>query len=171
MLQKKSSESHASLSEFVMPNDTNMINKLMGGRLLHLMDVIAGISAQKHSNTLCVTASVDNVSFKESIALGSIVTMHAQVSRAFNSSMEVYIEVFAENIPDNVKCYKTNEAFYTFVAVNENGKPVQVPELIPETEKDHQLYKEALQRRELRLILAGKLTPKNSTTLQDYFSS
>ena len=98
---KKCSESHVIMTEMVLPNDTNTLNNLMGGRLMHLMDVAAGIAAQRHSNRIVVTASVDNISFAKPIALGNVVTLKAFVTRAFNSSMEVYIEVIAEDIPAN----------------------------------------------------------------------
>src|SRR5258706_12365972 len=97
--KKFPSESFTSMTELVLPNDTNTLNNLMGGRLLHWMDIVAAITAQKHSNSIVVTASVDGVSFKESIRLGDVVTLEAYVTRAFNTSMEIYIEVYAHNIP------------------------------------------------------------------------
>ena len=120
------------MTEMVLPNDTNTLNNLMGGRLMHWMDIIAGVSAQRHSNYVVVTASVDNISFSKPIKLGNIVTLNAVVTRAFSTSMEIFIEVFAEDIPKKTK-FKSHEAFLTFVALNENGKPVAVPELVPET--------------------------------------
>ncbi|MCL8000535.1 acyl-CoA thioesterase, partial [Brucella sp. 21LCYQ03] len=98
--------------------------------------------------------------------LGEVVTIKAQVTRAFNSSLEVRMEVFAQNLPKGTK-EKSNEAYYTFVALNEEGKPKAVPMLIPETEGEKTLYTSALQRRELRLILSGKLKPENAEVLQD----
>ena len=113
--QKPVSDSFVIMTELVLPNDTNTLNNLMGGRMMHLMDIAAAISAQKHSNRIVVTASVDNVSFRDSIKLGNVVTLQAQVTRAFSSSMEVHIDVWAEDIPSGTKM-KTNEAFFTFVA-------------------------------------------------------
>ncbi len=156
------------MTEMVLPNDTNTLNNLMGGRLLHWMDICAAISAQKHSNRIVVTASVDNVSFTEPIKLGNIVTMHARVTRSFNSSMEVYLEVWAEDIPAGNRV-STNTAFYTFVAVDQNGRPIEVPELIAETESDKELYKSALRRRQLRLVLAGRMNPEEATELKALF--
>lgn len=156
------------MTEMVLPNDTNTLNNLMGGRLLHWMDICAAISAQKHSNRIVVTASVDNVSFTEPIKLGNIVTMHARVTRSFNSSMEVYLEVWAEDIPAGNRV-STNTAFYTFVAVDQNGRPIEVPELIPETDSDKELYKSALRRRQLRLVLAGRMKPEEATELKALF--
>ena len=121
--KKKVSESCVTMNEFVLPNDTNTLNNLMGGRLMHWMDIASAISAQKHSNRIVVTASVDNISFDKPLFLGNVVTLTAQVTRAFNSSMEVYIKVFAQDIPAN-KMFQTNTAFFTFVAMDQSGKPV-----------------------------------------------
>jgi acyl-CoA hydrolase len=148
-------ESYTTMTEMVLPNDTNTFNNLMGGRMLHWIDVAGAIAAQKHCNRIVVTASVDNVSFKEPIKLGNIVTLQAKVSRAFNASMEVHIEVFADDIPNQIS-KKTNEAFYTFVALDASGKPTPIPELIPETEEEKLLYEGAINRRKIRLALSGK---------------
>lgn len=168
MKKKYAKESKTITSELVLPNDTNTLNNLMGGRLLHLMDISAAISAQKHCNNIVVTASVDNVSFRHPIKLGDVVTLESQVTRAFNTSMEIRIIVWAENIPSGTKIM-SNEAFYTFVAIDENSETVRVPELIPETDEEKLLYSQALQRRELRLVLAGKLKPENSKELKTFF--
>ena len=166
-MQKKVTDSYTTLSELVMPDNTNMIDNLMGGRLLHLIDVVAGIAAQKHSERLCVTASVDNVSFSRAIPLGSIITLNAQVTRAFSTSMEIHVEVFAKNIPKRIGEYKANEAFITFVAVDDLGTPVKIPELVPQTDTEKKFFEGALQRRELRLVLAGKMSPKEATVLKE----
>ena len=129
---KKPKDSFTIMNEIVLPNDTNTLNNLMGGKLLHWMDIVAAISAQKHSNNIVVTASVDGVSFKEPIRLGDVVTLEAYVTRSFNTSMEVYIEVYAQNIPRNEK-YKCNDAYYTFVAIDSRNKPVIVTTIEPET--------------------------------------
>ncbi|NLR91336.1 MULTISPECIES: acyl-CoA thioesterase [Flammeovirga] len=167
-LEKKAKESFVTSAEMVLPNDTNPLNNLMGGRLLHLMDVVAAISAQKHSNRIVVTASVDNVSFKHSPALGDTVTLEAHVTRAFNSSMEVFIRVWSENIPNGTKV-ETNNAFFTFVAVDQSGRPITVPKLIPETKEEKRLYEGALQRREVRLMMAGRIKAKDATSLHSIF--
>ena len=157
------------MNELVLPNDTNTLNNLMGGRLLHWMDIAAAISAQKHSNHLVVTASVDNVSFKQPIKLGDVITITAKVTRAFTTSMEVRLEVWTENIPSGVKA-KSNEAYYTFVALDAEGKIVKVPELRPESDDEKSLFSSALRRRQLRLILAGKMKPNDATELKALFS-
>jgi acyl-CoA hydrolase len=161
-------QSEVTMTEMVLPNDTNTLNNLMGGRLLHWMDICAAISAQKHSNRIVVTASVDNVSFTEPIRLGNIITMHARVTRAFNSSMEVFLEVWAEDIPAGLRI-STNRAFYTFVAVDQNGRPIEVPPLLPETPADEELYVSALRRRQLRLVLAGRMKPSEALELKALF--
>ncbi|MDX2302626.1 MAG: acyl-CoA thioesterase [Microscillaceae bacterium] len=161
-------ESLVTMTEMVLPNDTNTLNKLMGGRMMHLMDIAAAISAQKHSNRIVVTASVDNVSFSEPISLGDVLTIQAQVTRAFTSSMEVYLEVTAENIPAGLK-KSTNKAFFTFVAVDQSGNPITVPGLTPETEKEKELYDGALRRRQLRLLLAKRIKPEEASELKSLF--
>jgi len=168
MTQKFARESYTIMNELVLPNDTNTLNNLMGGRLLHWMDIAAAISAQKHCNRIVVTASVDNVSFRHPIKLGDVVSIEAKVTRAFNTSVEVRLVVWAQNIPSGTKI-RSNEAFYTFVAIDQNGRTIAVPPLTAETEEEKKLYEEALQRRELRLVLAGKLKPKDAKELQNIF--
>jgi acyl-CoA hydrolase len=166
--QKSPEESFTIMNEIVLPNDTNTLGNLMGGRLLHWMDICAAIAAQKHSNQIVVTASVDSVSFKESIRLGDVVTLQAWVTRAFKSSMEVFIEVYAQNIPqgERIKC---NEAYYTFVALDSRNRPTGVPELVTTTPEELQKYDGALRRRQIRLILAGKMKPEEATELKNLF--
>ncbi|CAN5920564.1 acyl-CoA thioesterase [soil metagenome] len=165
---KKVSESFVTMTELVLPNDTNTLNNLMGGRMMHWMDIASAISALKHSNRVVVTASVDNVSFSQGIHLGNIVTIEAKVTRAFNSSIEVHIKAWAEDIP-SARRVKTNEAFFTFVAVDQLGRPIDVPEAIPETEEEIGLYEGALRRRQLRLVLAGRMKPEEATELKSIF--
>jgi acyl-CoA hydrolase len=128
------------------------------------MDVIASVSAQRHCRRVVVTASVNNVSFREPILQSSIVTLEAKVSRAFSSSMEVFVDVYVEDAISGVR-RKCNEAIYTFVAVDQLGGPINVPELIPETPEEIERYEGALRRKQLSLILAGKLKPSEATEL------
>lgn len=165
---KLCTESNVTMTELVLPNDTNTLNNLMGGRLMHWMDIVSAIAAQRHSNSIVVTASVDNISFRKPIQLGNVVTLKAFVTRAFNSSMEVYIEVTAEDIPSNKKI-ETNSAFFTFVAVDQMGKPTDVPEAIPETDIEKELYAGALRRRQLRLVLGKRMKPEDATELKSIF--
>ena len=168
MNSKTPSASRAILTEMVMPNDTNNLQNLMGGRLLHWMDIAAAITAKRHCNRLSVTASVNNVSFGHPIPQGSIVTLEANISRSFTSSMEIFIDV---RIEDGITGEKTkcNEAIYTFVAVNEMGKPAKVPSVTPETELEKLRYDGALRRRQLSLILSGKMKAKDATELKALF--
>ncbi|MDB5157440.1 MAG: acyl-CoA thioesterase [Mucilaginibacter sp.] len=170
MTSKSPKDSLTIMNELVLPNDTNTLNNLMGGRLLHWMDIAAAISAQKHCNRIVVTASVDNVSFKHAIKLGDVVTIEARVSRAFSTSVEVRLDVWAQNIPSGT-LIKSNEAYYTFVALDNDGRKVAVPELIPETEEETELYNGALRRRQLRLILGGKMKADDATELKALFFS
>lgn len=156
------------MSELVLPNDTNTLGNLMGGKLMHWMDIAAAISAMKHCNCPVVTASVDNVSFKSPIKLGNLLTIESQVTRAFNSSMEVYLKVYGEDLHAQYR-YMTNEAYLTFVALDPNGKPRKVPELHPETEMEVILYEGALRRRQIRLILGGKMKPEDAGELKALF--
>jgi acyl-CoA hydrolase len=166
--QKFSKESRTVSSEIVLPNDTNTLGNLMGGRLLHWMDISAAIAAHRHCKRIVVTASVNNVSFEKPIRLGDIVTLEAQVSRAFTSSMEVFIVVWVENHSTGERI-RHNEAIYTFVAVDQLGNPIAVPEVIPETDEEKKRYDGALRRRQLSLILAGKLKPESATELKALF--
>ncbi len=166
---KKASESLTVMNELVLPNDTNTRNGLMGGRLLHWMDIAGAISAQKHSNNIVVTASVDNVSFKKAVRLGDVITISAKVTRAFKTSMEVRLEVWSENIPTGAK-EKSNEAYYTFVALDASGRPVEVPEVVAETEEEKELFSGALRRRQLRLVLGGKMKAQDATELKALFT-
>ncbi len=155
-------------TDVVMPGDTNSLNNLFGGELLARMDKVASIAAIKHSENIVVTASVNNVAFGEPVPNGSILTIEAKVSRAFNSSMEVFIDVWKQN-KTNPKKTKVNEAIYTFVALNKKGKTVKVPQIIPETELEKSRYDAALRRRQLSLVLAGKLSAKDATELKALF--
>ena len=155
-------------TKVVLPNDTNTLGNLFGGQLLAWMDVIASVSAHRHCKRVVVTASVNNVSFQKPINHASIVTLEAKVSRAFNSSMEIFVDVFVEDNLTGAK-EKCNEASYTFVAVDQNGGPIQVPELIPETAEEIERYEGALRRKQLSLILAGKMKPAEATELRKLF--
>ncbi len=168
MSPKKASESLTIVTKIVLPNDTNTMGKLFGGQLLAWMDEAASISAHRHSGSIAVTATVNNVSFNSPINHASIVTLEAKVSRAFNTSMEVFIDVFVED-KFSQKKWKSNEAIYTFVALDDKGNPVHVPELIPESEEETERFNGALRRRQLALILAGKMKPADATELKRLF--
>lgn len=168
IVSKKASESLLMMTELVLPNDTNVFGNLMGGRLMYWMDIAAALSAQKHANAPVVTASVDNISFEAPIILGNAVYIEAKVSRAFKTSMEVHLSVWGEDLKKQQK-YKSNEAYYTFVALNESGRPAVVPKVIPETAEEMKLYEGAMRRRQLRLVLGGKMKPEEAVELKALF--
>jgi acyl-CoA hydrolase len=168
MTPKHPSESLTVLTDLVLPSETNALNNLFGGELLARMDRAASISAGRHSRRIAVTASVNHVAFNKAIPLGSVVIVEAKVSRAFKTSMEVYLDVWVEDRESGERT-KANEAIYTFVAVDDTGKPVEVPELIPETKLETQRFDAALRRKQLSLLLAGKIKPEDATELKALF--
>lgn len=168
MKAKLVSESYTVNTEVVLPNDTNHVGNLFGGKLLQWMDITAAICAQRHCKRVVVTAGINNVSFNNPIKQNSVVTIDARVSRAFTSSMEVFLDVFVED-PVTGEKTKCNEAIFTFVAIDQNGAPLPVPQVIPETELDKKRYEGALRRRQLALILAGRMKPDEATELKALF--
>lgn len=150
MNAKKVSDSQIIMTELVLPNHTNQLGNLLGGQLMHWIDICAALSAAKHSNRVCVTASVDRIDFHHPIRLGDAVTLVASVNRVFRTSMEVGVKVYAQNFRKGTKIH-TNTAYLTFVAVDNEGKPVPAAEAVPETEDEKRRYDEALIRRETRL--------------------
>jgi acyl-CoA hydrolase len=168
MEARKAADSLTVMTELVLPNDTNVFGNLMGGRLMYWMDIAAALAAMRHCGVPVVTASVDNISFEAPIKLGNVVHIEAKVSRSFNSSMEVHMKVWGEDMTQQFK-YKSNEAYYTFVALDPNRKPRPVPQLIAETEEEKKLFDGALRRRQIRLILGGKMKPNDATELKALF--
>jgi acyl-CoA hydrolase len=168
MQPKAASESITIMTELVLPNDTNLFGNLMGGRLMYWMDIAAALAAQKHCNAPVVTASVDNISFENPIKLGNVVHIEAKVTRAFNTSMEIHLKVWGEDLTQQFK-YKSNEAYYTFVSLDPNRKPRPVAPVMAETPDEKKLYDGALRRRQLRLILGGKLNPDDAAELKALF--
>ncbi|MBW7936928.1 MAG: acyl-CoA thioesterase [Flavobacteriales bacterium] len=165
---KTPKETLAVATKVVLPNDTNPLGNLFGGKLLAWMDEISSISAHRHAQQICVTASVNHVAFKNPIRLADIVTLEAKVTRAFSSSMEVFIDVYVEDFQTHTRT-KCNEAIFTFVAVDMKGSPAQVPTIQPETEEEMLRYNGALRRRQLSLILAGKMLANEATELKALF--
>ena len=168
-MEKKARESLVIMTELVLPNDTNTFGNLMGGRLMYWMDIAAALAALKPCAAPVVTASVDNISFETPIKLGNVVHIEATVTRAFTSSMEVHMKVWGEDAIQQYR-YKSNEAYYTFVALDPNGKPRKVNSLVPETEAEQKLFDGALRRRQLRLILGGKMKPEDADELKALFA-
>lgn len=168
MTSRTPKESFTVMNELVLPNDTNTFGNLMGGRLMYWMDIAAFLAVAKHCNMPAMTVSVDNISFKNPIKLGNVVHIEAFVTRAFNTSMEVYLKVWGEDHQQQYK-YESNEAYFTFVALDAHGKPRPVPPVVPETEREQALFEGALRRRQLRLILAGKMNPDDAFELKSFF--
>ena len=157
---KTPEQSKTIMTEIVLPNDTNSLHNLRGGKILHWMDIASAI---------VVTVSVDQVSFDNPIKLGDVVTIEAKVTRVFKTSIETHISVWAENLPTRTK-YKCNEAYYTFVALDSNSRPKSVDLITPETDDEKERYAGAMRRREMRLVLAGKLKPSEAGELKNLFA-
>lgn len=170
MRAKTPKESLTVLTDLVLPGETNYLDNLFGGELLARMDRACSIAARRHSRRIVVTASVNHVAFTKSVPVGSVVTLEAKVSRAFRSSMEVYVDVWIEDRQSGEKTM-VNEGIYTFVAVDETGKPVPIAQITPETALEKKRYDAALRRKQLSLVLAGKLDPKEAKELKALFLS
>jgi len=158
--------SQCMMSEVVLPNDTNSHGTMFGGRLMSLMDKCAAISSMRHSEILCVTVAIDSVEFSSPLLLGEVVTLRAWVNRVFNTSLEVDISVESENILKKER-RKCNRAFFTFVAVNEQGHPTSVDPIYPETEIEKERYEKAALRREMRLYMKGRISLEDTNYLKD----
>lgn len=166
--KKKPHDSFTTMTHLVMPNDTNHLGDLMGGILMRWMDIVGAMAGMRHCNSSVVTAGVDHVSFDRSIPLGAMVILEGWVTRAFTTSIEVYIEVYKENLDgERTKC---NEAFFTFVSLDrETRKPIKTPLVVPESAREQELHDGALRRRELRLIMAGRMKPGQADHLKALF--
>ncbi|MGL2992974.1 acyl-CoA thioesterase [Flavobacterium sp. TSSA_36] len=169
MIPKHPSESLTVMTDLVLPSETNPLNNLFGGELLARMDRAASIAARRHSRRIVVTASVNHVAFNRAVPIGSVVTVEAKISRSFKSSMEIYIDVWIEDRESGLR-NKANEGIYTFVAVDDTGRPVEVAPIIPETELEIQRFDAALRRKQLSLVLAGKMSPNEATELKALFN-
>jgi acyl-CoA hydrolase len=167
---KKVSESYTEMNELVLPNDTNVLGNLMGGNLMRWMDIASAITAAKHCEAHVVTVSVDHLTFQEPIKLGDVVNIKARVTRSFNTSVEIFIEVYTRGILQNVS-HKSNQAFFTFVALDERtSKPRSVPRVQPESESEEKLYNEAEVRREFRLVVSGRIKPSEAILSKDFLN-
>lgn len=169
MEPKHPSQSLTTLTDLVLPSETNPLNNLFGGELLARMDRAASIAARRHCRRITVTASVNHVAFNKSIPLGSVVTVEAKISRAFSTSMEIYLDVWVEDRESGNRS-KANEAIYTFVAVDDTGRPVEVPPVVPETDLEKERFEGALRRKQLSLVLAGKMKANDATELKALFT-
>jgi len=169
MEAKTPKESLTVLTDLVLPGETNYLDNLFGGELLARMDRACSIAARRHSRKIVVTASVNHVAFSKAVPVGSVVTVEAKVSRAFKSSMEIYVDVWVED-RKSMSRTKVNEGIYTFVAVDQDGKPVEVPQIKPESKLEITRFNGALRRKQLSLVLAGKLLPNEAKELKALFN-
>lgn len=168
--EKLVAESRTVMTELIMPNDTNPLGDLMGGYLMRWMDIVSAICASRHCECHVVTASVDHISFHEPIKLGDVITLTANVTRAFNTSVEVYVEVSAADMP-GTNPRQSNHAYFSFVAIDrETRSPKKVPGIKPITNEEKKLYESAIRRREIRLILAGKIKPSEAVHVKTFFA-
>ena len=165
---KTPKESLTVLTDIVLPGETNPLGNLFGGELLARMDRACSIAAQRHSHRIVVTASVNHVAFNKAVPVGSVVSIEAKVSRAFNSSMEVYVDVWIEDRESQERT-KVNEGIYTFVEVDHTGMPIKVPAIKPETALEKERFDGALRRKQLSLILSGKMKASEATELKALF--
>ena len=147
---KPVSASRTEMTEVVLPQDANVFGNILGGRVMHLVDIAAAITAHRHCRSMAVTASVDHIDFRNPIRVGEVITLKASLNRAFHTSMEIGVKVFSEYLLTGEKKHTTS-AYVTFVALDENHRPKLVPPLICETEQDRRRYREALVRRKQRL--------------------
>ena len=150
------SASRTEMIELVLPQDANLLGNILGGRVMHLIDIAGAIAAHRHCHRQVVTASVDHLDFLNPIRLGELIVLESQVNRAFHTSVEVGVEVFSENYSKGERKHTTT-AFLTFVAFDESGKPCPVPPLIVKTQDERKRYREAGQRRAVRLAMRSKL--------------
>jgi len=170
MKAKKVIDSKTIMTEMIMPNDTNPLGNLMGGNLMRWMDIVAGICAGKHCESAVVTVAVDHVSFQHPIHVGDVITLEATVTRAFNTSVEVYVDVYASDSKGH-NPRRCNEAYLTFVALSDKErKPIGVPEVKPLSKEEQNLYESAIRRREIRLIIAGRLKPKDAKEVKMFLN-
>ncbi|MBL4723925.1 MAG: acyl-CoA thioesterase [Lutibacter sp.] len=166
---KTPKESLTILTDIVLPGETNPLGNLFGGELLARMDRACSIAARRHSRRIVVTASVNHVAFSKAVPVGSVVTIEAKVTRAFKSSMEIYVDVWSEDRESQERS-KVNEGIYTFVAVDNTGSPIAIPQIKPETDLEKERFEGALRRKQLSLILSGKMKPSEATELKAIFA-
>jgi acyl-CoA hydrolase len=152
---KTVSESQTEMVEVVLPNDANPLGNILGGTVMHLIDIAGAIAAHRHARSIVVTASVDNLDFLHPIRVGQLILLRARVTRAFRTSMEVEVKVHLEDFLTGER-RQTSSAFVTYVALDQDGRPRDVPPLVPRTAEEKRRYREALARRRHRLVQAAR---------------
>jgi len=149
LLPRPVSDSQSEMTEIVLPNDANPLGSLLGGRLMHWIDLAGALAAHRHSRSFVVTASIDHMDFLVPVRVGDLVVLRSSVNRVFHTSMEVGVKVWVENYHHD-ECEHVSSAYLTFVAVDGSGKHLQVPVVVPETEEQKRRYEDAGARREIR---------------------
>lgn len=147
---KPVSSSRSQMVEVVLPNDANPLGYMLGGRVMHLIDIAGAIAGHRHAGSYLVTASVDYLDFRNPIRIGELIVLKSSVNRVFDTSMEVGVKVFSENILTRERLH-TSSAYLTYVAVDDNMQRHSIPPLILETEEDRQRWHDAGERRKIRL--------------------
>lgn len=147
---KNVNESLVTMTELILPNDTNLLGNLLGGRLMHWMDIAGAMAATRHSNRVVATVEVDNLEFKNPVKMGDILIINAKLTWVGRTSMEVRVESYAENISNGEKIL-ANRSFIIFVALDDSGKPTPVPELLLNTPEEEAERQRAKERRDIRL--------------------
>jgi acyl-CoA hydrolase len=143
-------------SEWAMPNDANGLGNVLGGKVMHLVDLAGAMAAIRHARKPAVTASVDSMHFLHPVRIGQLIVLRSSVNRVFRSSMEVGVKVETEELLTGIKLH-TCSAYLTFVALDENRKATEIPPVIPESEEQQRRYREAGERREYRLAMRARL--------------
>jgi acyl-CoA hydrolase len=152
---KPVSASRVEMVEVVLPQDANVLGNILGGRVMHLVDIAAAIAAHRHSNSYVVTASVDYVDFRNPIRVGELIILKSQVNRVFHTSMEIGVKVYSENVLTGLRKHTTS-AYVTFVALDAERRPKAIPPLIVRTAEERRRYREAVGRRQIRLAHRNK---------------
>ena len=153
--------SSSEMVEFVLPNDANPLNALLGGRLMHWIDMAGALAAHRHCRQYVVTASIDHLDFLVPVRVGNVVILRSSVNRAFHTSMEVGVKVWVENYRDE-RTHHVSSAYLTFVAVDAAGNRIPVPAVIPKTDEEKRRYDDAGRRRELRRSETARRTNQQS---------
>ncbi len=154
-------ESISEYSEFALPNDANVFGHVLGGKVMHLVDLAAALAGLRHARCPVVTVSIDHMSFLHPVHIGQLIVLRSSVNRVFRTSMEIGVRVEVENLITG-EVRHTSSAYLTFVAIDEQGRRTPIPPVIPETEADKRRYEEAQQRRQYRLALREKSIPNRA---------
>ncbi len=160
---KRVRASRTEMVEVVLPNDANVLGNILGGRVMHLIDIAAAIAGHRHSSSHIVTAAVDYLDFRNPIRVGELIVLKSSVNRVFHTSMEIGVKVFSENVLTGKRTH-TSSAYVTFVAIDDHGRPKPIPPLILATAADRRRHREAGIRRRMRLTHRYKRRPRGKAS-------